>query len=121
MASATVSCAASPGCSNAKTRMGAGRIASSPAPDFPNHFYLRYHLYAHYFPLMALGRFRTRLARTGMRRTDLSALSDEGDFDSRIDRLGRRNHARRGRRVFLIAFASSRWRLGTISNCSRIR
>jgi squalene-hopene/tetraprenyl-beta-curcumene cyclase len=24
---------------------------------FPNHFYLRYHLYAHYFPMMALGRF----------------------------------------------------------------
>jgi squalene-hopene/tetraprenyl-beta-curcumene cyclase len=30
---------------------------------FPNHFYLRYHMYAHYFPLMALGRFRERLAR----------------------------------------------------------
>lgn len=24
---------------------------------FPNHFYVRYHLYRHYFPLMALGRF----------------------------------------------------------------
>jgi len=24
---------------------------------FPNHFYFRYHLYRHYFPLMALGRF----------------------------------------------------------------
>ena len=24
---------------------------------FPNHFYIRYHLYRHYFPLMALGRF----------------------------------------------------------------
>ncbi|HUN58032.1 MAG TPA: squalene--hopene cyclase [Candidatus Binataceae bacterium] len=30
---------------------------------FPNHFYLRYHLYAHYFPLMALGRFRQRMAQ----------------------------------------------------------
>ncbi|MGH7864766.1 MAG: squalene--hopene cyclase, partial [Candidatus Binataceae bacterium] len=29
---------------------------------FPNHFYLRYELYSHYFPLMALGRFRRRLA-----------------------------------------------------------
>jgi squalene-hopene/tetraprenyl-beta-curcumene cyclase len=29
---------------------------------FPNNFYLRYHMYAHYFPLMALGRFRRRLA-----------------------------------------------------------
>jgi squalene-hopene/tetraprenyl-beta-curcumene cyclase len=25
---------------------------------FPRHFYLRYHLYRHYFPLMALGRYR---------------------------------------------------------------
>ena len=31
---------------------------------FPNHFYLRYHLYAHYFPLMALGRLRKRMTRT---------------------------------------------------------
>src|SRR5579863_2620945 len=29
---------------------------------FPNHFYLRYHMYAHYFPLMALGRYRRRVA-----------------------------------------------------------
>ncbi len=29
---------------------------------FPNHFYLRYYLYPHFFPLMALGRFRSRLA-----------------------------------------------------------
>jgi squalene-hopene/tetraprenyl-beta-curcumene cyclase len=25
---------------------------------FPNYFYLRYHLYRHYFPMMALGRFQ---------------------------------------------------------------
>ena len=29
---------------------------------FPGHFYLRYHLYRHYFPLMALGRYRARLS-----------------------------------------------------------
>ncbi len=29
---------------------------------FPNHFYLRYYMYSHYFPLMALGRLRRRLA-----------------------------------------------------------
>jgi squalene-hopene/tetraprenyl-beta-curcumene cyclase len=29
---------------------------------FPGHFYLRYHMYAQYFPLMALGGFRARLA-----------------------------------------------------------
>jgi squalene cyclase len=28
---------------------------------FPRHFYLRYDMYRNYFPLMALGRFRTRL------------------------------------------------------------
>jgi squalene-hopene/tetraprenyl-beta-curcumene cyclase len=31
---------------------------------FPGHFYLRYWLYSHYFPLMALGRFRTRIKET---------------------------------------------------------
>jgi squalene-hopene/tetraprenyl-beta-curcumene cyclase len=34
---------------------------------FPNHFYLRYHMYAHYFPLMALGRFRRRIAELASR------------------------------------------------------
>jgi squalene-hopene/tetraprenyl-beta-curcumene cyclase len=29
---------------------------------FPRHFCLRYHMYRNYFPLMALGRFRARLA-----------------------------------------------------------
>lgn len=32
---------------------------------FPNHFYLRYHLYRHYFPLMALGRLRRRMLQNG--------------------------------------------------------
>ena len=36
----------------------------STGNGFPNHFYLRYHMYAHYFPLMALGRFRRRLVET---------------------------------------------------------
>jgi squalene-hopene/tetraprenyl-beta-curcumene cyclase len=27
---------------------------------FPQHFYLRYHMYRHYFPLMALGQYRAR-------------------------------------------------------------
>ena len=34
---------------------------------FPKHFYLRYHMYAHYFPLMALGRFRRRMAERASR------------------------------------------------------
>jgi squalene-hopene/tetraprenyl-beta-curcumene cyclase len=33
---------------------------------FPNHFYLRYHMYGHYFPLMALGRFRRRIAERAL-------------------------------------------------------
>ncbi len=41
---------------------GAWDETESTGTGFPNHFYLRYHLYAHYFPLMALGRFRTRLS-----------------------------------------------------------
>jgi squalene-hopene/tetraprenyl-beta-curcumene cyclase len=34
---------------------------------FPNHFYLRYHMYAHYFPLMALGRLRKRITELASR------------------------------------------------------
>ncbi|HXM89852.1 MAG TPA: squalene--hopene cyclase, partial [Candidatus Acidoferrum sp.] len=43
---------------------GAWDERESTGNGFPNHFYLRYHMYAHYFPLMALGRFRKRLAET---------------------------------------------------------
>ncbi len=39
----------------------------STGNGFPNHFYLRYSMYAHYFPLMALGRFRRRLLETASR------------------------------------------------------
>jgi len=28
---------------------------------FPGHFYIRYHGYRHYFPLLALGRYQTAL------------------------------------------------------------
>ncbi len=35
---------------------------ASTGNGFPSHFYLRYQLYPHYFPLIALGRFRSRLA-----------------------------------------------------------
>ncbi len=37
----------------------------STGNGFPNHFYLRYQLYPHYFPLIALGRFRSRLHELG--------------------------------------------------------
>ena len=32
---------------------------------FPRVFYLKYHLYRHYFPLMALGRYRRYLDMSG--------------------------------------------------------
>lgn len=44
-------------------QLGAGEAEGSweeeafTGTGFPRHFYLRYHLYRHYFPLMALGRF----------------------------------------------------------------
>jgi squalene-hopene/tetraprenyl-beta-curcumene cyclase len=44
-------------------QLASGAAAGSWAEEeftgtgFPRHFYLRYHLYRHYFPLMALGRF----------------------------------------------------------------
>ena len=43
---------------------GAWDERESTGNGFPNHFYLRYHMYPLYFPLMALGRFRKRLAET---------------------------------------------------------
>jgi squalene-hopene/tetraprenyl-beta-curcumene cyclase len=36
---------------------GSWAEAEFTGTGFPRHFYLRYHLYRHYFPLMALGRF----------------------------------------------------------------
>jgi squalene-hopene/tetraprenyl-beta-curcumene cyclase len=38
---------------------------SSPfaGTGFPKVFYLKYHLYRHYFPLMALGRYRQYIGR----------------------------------------------------------
>ncbi|MGH7815071.1 MAG: squalene--hopene cyclase [Candidatus Binataceae bacterium] len=41
---------------------GAWDEAEFTGTGFPNYFYLRYWMYPHYFPLMALGRFRKRLA-----------------------------------------------------------
>jgi squalene-hopene/tetraprenyl-beta-curcumene cyclase len=30
---------------------------------FPGHFYLKYHYYQQYFPLIALGRYQSRLSK----------------------------------------------------------
>jgi len=49
---------------HAARRRHMGRASRSPAPVFPRHFYLRYDMYRNYFPLMALGQFRQRLADT---------------------------------------------------------
>jgi squalene-hopene/tetraprenyl-beta-curcumene cyclase len=44
-----------------QTEAGGWEESESTGNGFPNHFYLRYYMYAHYFPLMALGRLRKRL------------------------------------------------------------
>lgn len=41
-----------------QTESGGWEETEFTGTGFPNHFYLRYHLYRHYFPLMALGRIR---------------------------------------------------------------
>jgi len=41
--------------------------SASTGNGFPNHFYLHYQLYSHYFPLIALGRFRSRLVELANR------------------------------------------------------
>jgi squalene-hopene/tetraprenyl-beta-curcumene cyclase len=40
-----------------QTSDGAWEEPEFTGTGFPRVFYLRYHLYRHYFPLMALGRF----------------------------------------------------------------
>jgi squalene-hopene/tetraprenyl-beta-curcumene cyclase len=41
---------------------------------FPNHFYMRYHLYPHYFPLLALANFRARVQKPADDEAPLIAL-----------------------------------------------
>ncbi len=50
-----------------QNQQGTWDETESTGNGFPNHFYLRYFMYPHYFPLMALGQFRKRLAQTGER------------------------------------------------------
>jgi squalene-hopene/tetraprenyl-beta-curcumene cyclase len=38
--------------------------ANFTGTGFPSHFYLKYHLYAQYFPLIALGRYRSLLSNS---------------------------------------------------------
>ena len=40
-----------------QTSEGSWDEAEFTGTGFPRHFYLRYHMYRHYFPLMARGRF----------------------------------------------------------------
>ena len=48
---------------------------------FPNHFYLRYNMYRHYFPLMALGRYITapRTWASSARRSSARRRASEHD------------------------------------------
>jgi squalene-hopene/tetraprenyl-beta-curcumene cyclase len=43
---------------NTQTAEGTWQEAEFTGTGFPSHFYIRYHLYRHHFPLMALGRYR---------------------------------------------------------------
>ena len=47
---------------------------------FPNHFYMRYYLYPHYFPLLALGNFRSRLAELGAAPDPYRSLVSGGEL-----------------------------------------
>ena len=94
--SATTRCAASPGCGTSERRRARGTRRNLLARDSPNHFYLRYHLYAHYFPLMALGAFGARLVdRAAAKRGDnamktLAILGSTGSVGvTTLDVVGR--------------------------------
>jgi squalene-hopene/tetraprenyl-beta-curcumene cyclase len=58
---------------------GTWRERQFTGTGFPNHFYLRYHLYRHYFPMMALGRYveaNRALARKQQVKADEVAISE---------------------------------------------
>jgi squalene-hopene/tetraprenyl-beta-curcumene cyclase len=61
------------------TQQANGRWAEDAftGTGFPGHFYLRYCMYAAYFPLMALGQARAALSRPGRRRIQRSAAAAE--------------------------------------------
>ena len=44
---------------------------------FPNHFYMRYHLYPHYFPLLALSNFKARMIEDSAAEAPLALKSGE--------------------------------------------
>ncbi|MGK7945744.1 MAG: squalene--hopene cyclase [Microcystaceae cyanobacterium] len=46
---------------SSQTKEGTWEEAEFTGTGFPNHFYIRYHLYRHYFPLIALGKFQQYL------------------------------------------------------------
>ena len=48
-----------------QARDGAWDEPQFTGTGFPKVFYLKYHLYRHYFPLMALGRYRRQVDASG--------------------------------------------------------
>ncbi len=78
-----------------RMKTGAWEETEFTGTGFPNHFYLRYQMYAHYFPLMALGRFRRAIRRP---RGQLKAVSNAMKIwrYSGSNRIGRGHHSRRG-------------------------
>jgi squalene-hopene/tetraprenyl-beta-curcumene cyclase len=58
-----------------QTPEGSWDEASYTGTGFPRVFYLRYHLYRIYFPLMALGRYRSQVGRLVISSGNLGALA----------------------------------------------
>jgi squalene-hopene/tetraprenyl-beta-curcumene cyclase len=49
---------------NVAIERGIGYLLDTQRPDgtgFPGHFYLKYHFYQQYFPLLALGRYQQKV------------------------------------------------------------
>lgn len=46
---------------SSQTETGTWEEKEFTGTGFPQHFYINYHLYRHYFPLIALGRFENFL------------------------------------------------------------
>jgi len=60
-----------------KQKNGTWEETEFTGTGFPNHFYLRYHMYRHFFPMMALGRYARLLNETSAERATKKKRASE--------------------------------------------
>ena len=73
-------CAACDGCWSGRTAAGSWDETAFTGNGFPNHFYMRYYLYPHYFPLARAGRVQGAPGRARMTRKTRASRCKGGEL-----------------------------------------